>query len=62
MDRRIRKMVEYLNDLNLKDVAESMKHKTFVDNAQITQYLNSKCGRQLKSDNWTKILRIINSY
>lgn len=55
-------MVEYLNDLNLKDVAESMKHKTFVDNAQITQYLNSKCGRQLKSDNWTKILRIINSY
>jgi hypothetical protein len=61
MSTKMKKLSKYLHSIKQKEVAESLTNKTFHDNAFLTQYINVRCGRHLKSDNWTKILTILNN-
>lgn len=61
MNTKMKKLETYFRNNNLCEAADSIKNKTFAENIYLTQYLNNRFGSRLKSDNWMKILSILNN-
>lgn len=63
MKDKLKDVSRYLKQKNIQSVnsvATKLINKPFNDAGQVTYYLNTSIGKHLKSDDWMKILNILN--
>lgn len=60
MKQKLNKIANYLHQLGHTRVANSLRHKTFLEAHMVTQFVNSKIV--LKAEQWDKIRNILNEH